>query len=200
MKKIMFNERYGLETAVLHGTKDMTRRIIKGVYEDVKAYHANGGWHFIAEIDGESFELKPTYEIGETIAIAQKYWDLRNCDAFYDALKKADPTFPLECISGEKGCYNKMFVKADWMPHQIQITNIKAERLRSISEEECMREGVEKWIDSYIVPGIMENRGHNNKCFNTPKAAFHALITKISGKNVWKYNPFVFAYTFRLIK
>lgn len=39
MKKIMFSERYGLEQAVLAGTKTMTRRIIKGNFEDVKAYH-----------------------------------------------------------------------------------------------------------------------------------------------------------------
>ena len=43
-------------------------------------------------------ENQPSYKVGEEIAIAQKYWDLRNCDAFYEALQKADPTFPLECI------------------------------------------------------------------------------------------------------
>ena len=85
MKKIMFNDRYGLTQAVLDGKKTMTRRIIKGNFEDVKAYHANGGWHFIADTDeGDSVELKPQYEIGERVAIAQKYWDLRNCDAFYE--------------------------------------------------------------------------------------------------------------------
>lgn len=33
MKKIMFNDRYGLTQAVLNGRKTMTRRIIPGCYK-----------------------------------------------------------------------------------------------------------------------------------------------------------------------
>ena len=201
MKKIMFNDRYGLTQAVLDGKKTMTRRIIKGDFEDIKAYHANGGWHFIADTkDGDSVEVKPAYEIGEKVAIAQKYWDLRNCDAFYELLQKADPTFPLECIRGERGCDNKMYVRADWMPHRIRITDIQLQRMNKITDEDCLKEGVEKWIDCYIVSGIMENKGKNNVCFDTPREAFAALIDRISGKGTWQRNPWVYVYTFELLR
>lgn len=81
MKKIMFNDRYGLTQAVLDGRKTQTRRI---------AYMPNG---FIA-FDDEDFQLKKLdngqalltlcnnkfetarYKIGEEVAIAQKYADL----------------------------------------------------------------------------------------------------------------------------
>ena len=213
MKKIMFNDRYGLTQAVLEGRKTMTLRIIKDNFEDVKAYHANGGWHFIADTDeGDSVELKPQYEIGERVAIAQKYWDLRNCDAFYESLQKADPTFPLECIRGERGCDNKMFVKAEWMPHRIRITNIKAERLQDISEEDAMREGVFKYDKPplhheydmfapwppYVRPYKWDSNNLIYRC--TARYAFAYLIDKISGCGTWNRNPWVYAYEFELLK
>lgn len=212
MKKIMFNERFGLEQAVLSGTKTMTRRICtmalhrkledgtttEIIEPDDMFIASDGTAHF--QIERNSYLLQPPYKVGEEIAIAQKYWDLRNCDAFYEALQKADPTFPLECIRDEAGCHNKMFVRADWMPHRIRIKSIKAERLQNISDEDCMREGVIKWTNCYIVAGIMEERGKNNVCFDTPREAFAALIDRISGKGTWERNPWVYAYEFELVQ
>ena len=200
MKKIMFNERFGLQQAVLEGKKTMTRRIIKGDY--VKIAHLEHEGSFIGKTpNGDSVILpQPAYNVGEEVAIAQRYWDLRNNDAFYEALQKADPTFPLECIRDEAGCHNKMFVRADWMPHRIRIKSIKAERLQNISDEDCMREGVIKWTNCYIVTGIMEERGKNNVCFDTPREAFDALIDRISGKGTWERNPWVYAYEFELVR
>ena len=211
MKKIMFNERFGLEQAVLDGTKTMTRRICtmalhrkleNGTTETIEPddmfIASDGTAHF--QIERESYRLQPAYKVGEEIAIAQKYWDLRNCDAFYEALQKADPTFPLECIRDEAGCHNKMFVRADWMPHRIRIKSIKAERLQSISDEDCLREGVVKWTNCYIVTGIMEDHGRKNVCFDTPREAFAALIDRISGKGTWERNPWVYAYEFELVR
>lgn len=58
---------------------------------------------------------KSAYKLGETIAIAQKYEDLRKDDEFYRLCGKNG--MPLECIKYEKGCSNKMFVKADFMAY-----------------------------------------------------------------------------------
>jgi hypothetical protein len=218
MKKIMFNDRFGLTQAVLSGTKTMTRCIIHdieidwnrsgrvtlpvGGFEngtllmDVRSILSDAG---ISDYPAP-VKYQPAYKVGEEIAIAQKYWDLRNCDAFYEALQKADPTFPLECIRDEAGCHNKMFVKAQWMPHRIRIKSIKAERLQNISDEDCLREGVIKWTNCYIVTGIMEERGKNNVCFDTPREAFAALIDRICGKGTWQRNPWVYAYEFELVR
>lgn len=37
-----------------------------------------------------------------------------------------------------------MFVKAEWMPHRIRITNIKVERLQDISEEDIFRNLIDR--------------------------------------------------------
>lgn len=187
MKKIMFNDKYGLTNAVLEGRKTMTRRVI-------------------ANPDGFNVPLNaPTYKIGEEVAIAQKYRDLCTCDAFYKALAKADPTFPLECIKFEKGCNNKMFVKAEWMPHRIRIVDVKIERLQDISEDDVLKEGFE-WQ--------CINARHWEACLNyfdprgrlkvirsmEPRTAFAFLINKLVGPYTWQRNPWVFAYEFRLLR
>lgn len=144
MKKIMFNDKYGLTQAVLEGRKTQTRRI---------AYMQNG---FVV-FDDEDFQLKKldngqalltlrnnrlktaNYKLGETIAIAQKYKDLIYDDEFYRLYDKNGT--PLEYIELEKGYNNKMFVRADIMPHHIRIANIRVERLQDISNGGCLKEG-----------------------------------------------------------
>lgn len=229
MKKIMFNDRYGLTDAVLEGKKTMTRRVIKlpdgitpsDMWNPVKDIDVRGKVYFTFDfINCEQRDISPQYQIGEEVAIAQKYWDLRNCDAFYEALEKADPTFPLECIQDEKGCHNKMFVKAAWMPHRIRINNIKVERLQDISEEDCLREGIQEYFDGWCVHGIgmtipkgkmppiaqtadgkpyYSDRYRDFK-FNSPREAFAVLIDRISGRGTWDRNPWVFAYEFKLLQ
>lgn len=215
MKKIMFNDRYGLTQAVLDGKKTMTRRVIKfpliadrGYIDEVRLDADRKQLLFFhADIEGLQFVHRSVlpYKIGEEVAVAQKYWDLRNCDSFYEALQKADPTFPLECIKGERGCNNKMFVRADWMPHRIRITNIRAERLQDISDGECLKEGITTITEGKNEVG--NAYGWDPKIdalkrdsFFTPRAAFAALIDRISGRGTWQRNPWVYAYTFELIR
>lgn len=200
MKKIMFSERFGLEQAVLAGTKTMTRRIIKGNFEDVKAYHANGGWHFIADTDeGDSVELKPQYEIGERVAIAQSYKNL--IEQGY--LCRESDGWVSEKYCTSPGYRNKMFVKAEYMSHRIRITGIKAERLRDISDKEAMREGIRQSVVEYGDKKIVQWTYFGEKIttwFDSPRDAFAALIDRISGRGTWQRNPWVYAYTFELIK
>lgn len=188
MKKIMFDDRYGLTQAVLDGRKTMTRRLVPPrFYENI-----------LPGVFEEEIISKSYYKVGEVVAVAQKYLDLRNCDAFYEALDKADPSFPLECIKGEKGCYNKMFVKAEWMPHRIRITDIKAKRLQDISDNDCIAEGI-KCFPSDVMPDLYTFEGVSEN-WKTAREAFARLIDKVSGKGTWNRNPYVFAYTFELVK
>ena len=187
----MFNDKYGLTQAVLEGRKTQTRRIV---------YMPN---EFII-FDDEDFQLKKLdngqallthrnnrfktsrYKIGEEVAIAQRYSDIA------DTL--GQKLWQLPCWR------NKMFVKADFMPHRIRITNIRVERLQDISEEDCMAEGI--WRDDNV--GLEGTtywyHGLANSSLRTAKEAYAALIDKISGKGTWESNPWVFVYDFELVK
>ena len=117
MKGIMFNTKYGLEQAVLNGTKTRTWRADK----------------------------EPRYKIGEIVAIKQCYCDVLNYHKEQNnvTLEQRIITY----YSGEKGWRNKMFTRNEEMPHKIKITGIKQCRLQDSSEEECLREGLNMFAD-----------------------------------------------------
>jgi hypothetical protein len=194
MKKIMFNDKYGLTQAVLEGRKTQTRRIADtaGRLRDITVRQAleevNKGRACLFD-EGRPLALS-AYKLGETIAIAQKYADLAYDGEFFRLLGK---------VIFEKGCYNKMFVKADFMPHRIRITHIRVERLQDISEEDCIAEGV--WRDDNVeLEGTTYwYHGLANSSFRTPQQAYASLIDRISGKGTWESNPYVFVYDFELI-
>lgn len=198
MKKIMFNDKFGLTQAVLDGRKTMTRRIIKldklGEYNFDNALKQEWGRKSIeAYINNYA-----RYKVGEVIAIAQSYetvFHSGNCpnDFFVDS----STINKKYCGAGFK---NKMFVKADLMPHHIEITGIKVERLQEISDEDCLKEGIihaytdNDGIKRYHTPHT--KRGYLST--DVAQQAFSFLIDKVSSKGTWESNPFVFAYEFRL--
>ena len=192
----MFNDRYGLTQAVLEGRKTQTRRIaytfgrLKGLTcrQDLEGVNKGRACLF----DGGILLAKSAYKLGETIAIAQKYEDLIKDDEFYRLC--GIHGMPLECIKYEKGCTNKMFVRADLMPHHIRITRIRVERLQDISDEDCLAEGIWEAHDVGLEGVTYWYTGLANSPYRTAREAYAALIDKISGKGTWQSNPYVFVY------
>lgn len=211
MQKIMFNDRFGLTKAVLEGRKTMTRRIVSipetwhGI--DVCAIGPDTDKRSLLLYDADEFliedrntglcgQVMPLYKIGEEVAVAQKYKDFR-----WPAPQRSD----FQEILHSAGWNNKMYVRADLMPHQILITDCHCEPLQNISDEDCLREGV--FLDKtapkcyqpfYTFPGSID---HNTPVgYKTPREAFAALINKTSGKHTWEDNPYTFVYEFELIK
>lgn len=224
MKKIMFNEHFGLQQSVLDGTKTMTRRICgmtshrktkDGTMEEIDPDDM-----FIASDGTALFQLgrngyrvpkenQPAYKVGEEIAIAQPYkqcWDIyqKQWESYNDPSSWRTPDAILgDSVQETAGWTNKMFVKAEYMPHAIRIKSIKAERLQSISEADIMREGIHEgefmntWDKYYFdewgdVP--------NHITFKTPRLAFQSLIDKVCKRGTWKRNPWVYAYEFELLR
>lgn len=197
MKKIMFNDRYGLTQAVLEGRKTMTRRVIPiDFYNslDMKAYD-DGDMECFMDREGDFIDFRYTtktpYKLGEIVAVAQSYHALNK--AGYVAPEWLDHT----CESSA-GYNNKMFVRADLMPHRIRITNIKVERLQDISHEDCLKEGI-LYQDGYFC-GYKVSAPNMAFGAMTAQQAFAALIDKVCGKGTWDSNPYVFVYEFELLK
>ena len=169
MKKIMFSDDYCLTKAVLDGTKTMTRRVLR---DNVPL----GNWE-------ETVKHLP-YKVGEVVAIAQSYNTIGKTQ--YDKFG-----------NGVQGNSNKMFVRADLLPHHIRITDVKVERLQSISDADILKEGVYQFDELFYVS---KDIGYAPEvAFPTAREAFWYLIDKISGKGTWENNPFVVAYSFELV-
>lgn len=213
----MFNDKFGLTEAVLNGKKTMTRRLCKydipnENYEIVfpvfepEEYDDDGnitskldrafGWRD-KEGNFTGWNI-PKYRIGEIVAVAQCY------HSFYN--DECDPRmFP----SGA-GWFNKMLVKAELMPHQIQITDIRIQKLRDISDEDVIKEGfsLEPINDNngsyafhheYMLT-YLDKRGLSKEIRDrSAKEAYSILIDKIYPNLLWE-NPYVFIYEFKLIK
>lgn len=197
MKKIMFNDKYGLTQAVLEWRKTMTRRIISQkelnrVFSFRETYYSNTLDYLNNKELFEHFYFteklgKLPYKVGEIIAIAQSYKD-----AGYSE-KEVFAGWPFS----RAGWNNKLFVAAGKMRHHIRITDVKMERLQDISDEDCLKEGIRK-LDNPIF-GTRYEISNYFPIFNTPREAFASLIDLISGKGTWESNPFVFVYEFELV-
>ena len=211
MKKIMFNDKYCLTQAVLYGEKTMTRRkFTLTLDKDVdgklirvypsKVFFDNGKWLF--DYEGRIYNLPkenyPRYKVGEVVAIAQPYKDIIECMAEYSDIILGIDGIPRKEFKA--GWNNKMFVRADLMPHHIRITDAKVERLQDISENECLKEGLRlSGNGRFYYQQMVASNHFINKYFDTPREAFADLIDKISGKGTWENNPFVVAYSFELV-
>ncbi len=228
MKKIMFNDQYGLTDAVLQGRKTMTRRMVSvpeywhGIWVWGFAFDKQSHSLLLCDADegliedpdtGECAYILPKYKIGEVVAVAQSYKDLGYTKEWVEQHispnPNAKPTDPFE--KKYPGWSNKMFVPAELnKAHQIRITDIKVERLQDISDDDCLREGVVR-VDNqpkymhvrgyaFTFKGWWQQQGRFTNQSDTPRGAFAALIDKVSGKGTWSSNPWVLAYSFKLIK
>ena len=216
MPKIMLNEQYGLETAVLKGTKTVTRRLCSvqppyerseiafPVFDDAKYKSFDemmqkeplyGAFCWVNKDNPKEFTkwCRTRYKEGDIVAIAQCYNDIPD---IYSRVPWDE--LPLKSA----GWRNKMFVKAKHMPNRIKIKKVGIQRLQDIPEEDCLKEGIipytkdetvnkYSWINSRVPWADMPR---------SPREAFAALIDKISGKGTWNKNPYVWRYEFELVK
>ena len=210
MQKINFNDRYGLTQAVIEGRKTNTRRIEGGTkFEEMARcadqifYNEDTGLIDFMYEGIDIFSHEPRYKVGEIVAVAQRYQDI------FDYSNCVNP-YAWEDDDKPSGWTNKMFTKAELMPHRIRIIGIKCERLRDISDEDCIKEGI--FVNEYV--------GKRKKChhywfdvvfneaagwfargwYNTPREAFAMLIDKVCGRGTWGLNPWVVVYEFELVK
>ena len=226
MQKIMFeHRRFGLEQAVIARLKENTRRRVrfpKGVNDaDVESavmgIDEKGRVYFtfsVATDQGtETVDVYPKYQIGERVAVAQSYENIP-MEHFMNGIDDPMKRYFQEQLVKQAAAYkNKLFAVASLMPHVIEITNIKAERLQDISNEDCTKEGIYRdegngvvigWPFGvpffYTFTGAISKESGKQLLWTTRKEAFSELINSINGRGTWNRNEWQFAYTFKLIK
>ena len=80
----------------------------------------------------------------------------------------------------------------------LEVTNVRVERLKDISEDDAIAEGIERVS---IAPFVhrFQNYLCNNK-FIGPKESFKTLWMKINGIDSWNTNPWVWVYEFKVVE
>ena len=214
MQKINFNDRYGLTQAVIEGRKTMTRRFeldadskyiarhYNPIYQPQHCYYrdSRGMCQLINSNTRKLFI--PRYKIGEVVAVAQRYSTIAaghpDVDTFLLQVAKAHK-ISIESVQDLAGWNNKMFTKAELMPHQIRIDGVKCERLQDISDADCLREGIRyiPEICKFYFEDVSREEGFY---FDNHREAFASLIDKVSGRGTWDLNLLATAYEFELVK
>lgn len=197
MKKIMFDDHALLTEKVKTGQKTKDRRLITNKL--LIKYGVNT--HTLKD-KIQDLILHAPYKKGEIIAVAEQY---RNCLDHIATL----PEF--ECYSRaeleakfqeEKGWDNKMYVKAEYMPTKIQITDIKIERIQDISDEDCLEEGIKYYPYAYRY-GYDYRKDEWRTIsyqYRTLHEAFKSLVKKLKGGDLWEQNPLIHVYTFKHVE
>lgn len=202
MKKILFNDKFCLTQAVLNGTKTMTRRAVTmSLLDEYDAWYEDFIYKPIGEEDylsTDEYVLKrTTHKVGDIVAIAQPYKDIIECLPMYSDAILDEVGMPRKEFKA--GWTNKMFVRADLLPHHIRITDVKVEYLQDISDEDILKEGVWQYPKLRAYHVSKATGFAPEVAFPTAREAFWYLIDSISGKGTWENNPWVVVYSFELV-
>ena len=220
MKKIFFNDFLGITDEVIKGniTQAISITKIQPPYLNSKIEFPTSfllsdepekdplfeAYRWYNEDNEEEYTdwIRPKYRTGEIVAIAQSYKDLgiecyyyRDTDEFMFFMQDGHDV-PISPLAVE----NKCFVNAKHMPHRLRIENVRIRRLKDVSDDDCLKEGIIKWDSGQKDIPFYSYKNANKNDFDTPREAYSALIDKIFGKATWDRNPYVFIYDFKLVK
>ena len=157
MRKIYFNDMVQQTWDVIEGKITQFRSIIS----PQPTYHKDKGVCWKGGAYGATFRRKQDdymnfvsgteynrscrrFRVGEVLAVAQSYKDAgyfchyyNDTDEFMFIMKDSrDVAVPPVAV------YNKLFVKAEYMPHKICVKRVRMEKLQDISDEDCYKSGV----------------------------------------------------------
>ena len=120
---------------------------------------------------------------------------------YFEELKVGEPTESY-IIARSKYKVGEI-VNIESTDKKIQITGVRAERLKNISEEDAISEGIDKKGDLYF--NYFESE-ELEKFFpkeyfykENTKVSFMSLWSKINGIDSWIANPWVWVYEFKLV-
>ncbi|MCR5037906.1 MAG: hypothetical protein K6A94_01015 [Bacteroidales bacterium] len=202
MKKIMFNNTYGFTQAVKQGTKTMTRRVLNLTEADEEYLGQAFDWDLRESVILDRYAQ---YKVGEIVAVAESYKDIIGDRVFFVSYETG-VSVHRSILEREKGWSNKQNVASEFMPTRIRITDRKIERLRSISVEDCLKEGVmiDPYTGLYFVPNLYLHRRTKNTTgptlFEHSEFAYYSLCKKLRMILDTAANPWTVAYTFEHVE
>lgn len=191
MKGICFTEPHFHK--VVKGEKTQTRRII------TPEPKIQNGW---------IVKPKSKYKVGEIVYLKEpyilyeeKYQESKTNPSGIQYAYKYGNHLPIDEITGDSSAKwkNKFFMPESAARYFIKITAVRAEKLQDISNEDCIKEGVESYFNVLFQETRYKDYLNPNSEFRYPSSSYATLINKINGKGTWESNPWVWVYDFELI-
>ncbi|TAJ13032.1 hypothetical protein DMA11_10220 [Marinilabiliaceae bacterium JC017] len=215
MKSILYTPE--MFTATIQGRKTQTRRLEKSLANINKK---PGKWEFksLGESAVQHAYFKPDYNKDILIGARPKYFKGDICylrEGFripkeFDKLKASEiKACPVEYRNGgttncigdkisDPGKWRSPYhLPAHLARYFVKITNVKAERIKNIKDEECIAEGINICCD--IIPNcFFPNYTKKTSFTDSSYASFKSLWISLYGEESWKASPWVFVYTQQL--
>ena len=203
--------------AIIAGMKTMFREVVRNAIYDppvhsYKDWHKDGWYYPVATMIDENYKeeetqydskaVKPKFQVGQEIFVKETFAKWWNNSFVY----KADIT-PEKVVSR---WYLPQHMKQEQSRLTLRIKSVKVERLRDISEEDCLKEGIDFehptpcpafYTDIWDKGGGFYDYLENSFCLNTPEESFKTFwnSTQKKQEHEWEANPWVFAYEFEII-
>ncbi|MEY9719790.1 hypothetical protein ABIA22_002280 [Sinorhizobium fredii] len=155
--------------------------------------------------DGEHYWLRPRFSIGDRMWVRES-WKATGLTAFNKPSEtricgrfayKADPEqLPRDAMIP----WRPSIHMPRWASRMtLIVTDVRVERLQDISEADAIAEGAELSKHPAMDGGVMVLTDIPGVTVS-PGVWYRWLWDEINGKGAWKANPWVAAYTFRVIK
>ncbi len=155
---------------------------------------------------GDQLYVKETYTtlVPEHFVepLKTKYVYKADCDAESEQTRReyVAQGYPYKWITGR---FMPKVAARIWL----EVTDIKCERLQSISHKDCIAEGI---LPLNMSAAQLAEQGQRYFDYSKPKQhfvdghdpfwSFNSLWCRINGGDSWEANPWVFAYTFKQIE
>lgn len=186
--------------AILEGRKTQTRRIVKGCI----AAFLEDGW----SADQRMYETKegdivpaknlcPYGQPGDRLWVRETWAEFSGIEPKVTYVYRADGLY--DTPAKEHLCDNR-WRPSIHMPRAasrilLEITDVRVERLREITEDDAMSEGVLRKSPVYWQSYLGDNRNTLSS-----RDSFWTLWSSIHGPESWSENPWVWVITFKRIE
>jgi len=120
---------------------------------------------------------------------------------YFEELKVGEPTESYIIVRSKYRVGE--IINVESTDKKIQITDVRAERLKNISEEDAISEGIDKKGDlyfNYVESEELEKFFPKEYFYKeNTKVSFMSLWSKINGIDSWIANPWVWVYEFKIL-
>ena len=210
-KPILFSTE--MVQAILEGRKTQTRRLhgldeIKKNPNDWTFYYFSKDdkrtfAHFRKQEDNKIKSIFGTspYQIGDILWVRETWQTTWNENKkSWDTIYKADGGYWID-DDGIMKWKPSIYMPKEAARIFLEVSNVRVERLKDISEEDAIEEGIE--IIHYaenILPVFRNYLLKEKKGTLNPRLSFRTLWEKINGEDSWNANPWVWVYEFKVVE
>ena len=200
--------------AIQNGTKTQTRRTkgLDSINEKPNNYRYDGisddehdsyiGCHFFEYLDKEG-NPKETYTPEECpYAIGDVLWVRETFHSIHDSDTDIFLRYGYKADNDYKGAKWKPSI---FMPREacrifLKVTNIRAERLTDISDEDAVREGIEQKYSYLFNEKRYRDYANVKSDWRSAIGSFQSLWASINGIDSWSKDPWVWVIEFEKVE